>query len=378
MWLVDLLTVLAVFLYNLPIVPGYADGPAHLGALLAVSAALCLPYLLRRHHPITALGLIVVVACGQLLLGAPILAADVMLLFAIYNLATRSPWWVSLGGTLLAVAWLLAAVLPNLGPEFLDAGEVGVLIVVTFWVWTWGILVRTRRDYIAGLQERAEQAEQAREAAAQIAVADERARIAREIHDIVSHSLSVVVLVSEGAAAKVNGEPDRARSAMLQVRDTGRTALADMRRMLGVLREDEPGSDTPQPGIDQLDTLINQSTAAGLPVVLTVDGGARTMTDGMGLTVYRLVQEALTNVRRHAGAEVTQVNVTVSCLLDEVRVHVSDDGDGPGKQEKAHSDGLGLAGMRERVTAHGGTLTAGSHGGAGFEVLATLPREDTR
>lgn len=378
MWIVDMLTVLAVFLYNLPIVPGYADGPVHMGALLAVSAMLCLPYLLRRHHPVAVLGIIVMAACGQLLLGAPILAADVMLLFAIYNLATRHPWWVSLSGTLLAVVWLLAAVLPHLGPEFLDVGELGVLIVVAFWVWTWGILVRIRRDYVAGLQERAEQAEQAREAATQIAVANERARIAREIHDIVSHSLSVVVLVSEGAAAKVSGEPDRARSAMLQVRDTGRTALADMRRMLGVLREDEPGSDAPQPGIDQLDTLINQSKTAGLPVVLTIDGEVRTMTDGMGLTVYRLVQEALTNVRRHAGPDVAQVNVSVSCLPDEVQVRVSDDGDGPGKHGKASSDGHGLAGMRERVAAHGGTLTAGSHGGAGFEVLATLPTEATR
>nr|WP_222121418.1 sensor histidine kinase [Corynebacterium glyciniphilum] len=378
MWLVDLLIVLAVFLYNLPIVPSYSDGAAHLGGLVAVSVMLCLPYLLRRRHPTAVLGIIVLAACIQLLLGAPVLAADVMMLFAIYNLSTSRPWWISLTGTLVALVWLMIATLPHLGNEFLNAGEIGVLTVVAFWVWTWGILVRTRRAYVAGLRERAEQAEQAREAATRIAVADERARIAREIHDVVSHSLSVVILMSEGAAAKVSDEPDRARSAMVQVRDTGRTALADMRRMLGVLREDEPGSDAPQPGIDQLDTLINQSKTAGLPVALTIDGDAGAVTDGMGLTVYRLVQEALTNVRRHAGPDVTLVDVSVSCLPDAVRVHVTDDGDGLEQHEKASADGHGLVGMRERVAAYGGTLTAGPHSSGGFEVLATLPREVTR
>src|SRR5699024_9166388 len=121
-----------------------------------------------------------------------------------------------------SVAWLLVAVIPHLGDELLDVGQLGVLVVVTLWVWTWGTLVRIRRQFVAGLQERAEQAERERETQARIAVADERARIAREIHDIVSHSLSVVVLMSDGAAAKVDAEPARAKSAMLHVRDTGR------------------------------------------------------------------------------------------------------------------------------------------------------------
>lgn len=209
MWLVDLLVAVGVFLYNLPIVPIYFRGPAHAVALLIVSVALCAPYLLRRRHPVGIFAFILVAAGAQLLLGAPLLAADAMLLFAVYNVATRYAWVISLPAALVVVGWLLVAVVPNLGDTFIDVGQLGVLIVVTFWVWTWGSLVRIRRQYVTGLQERAERE---RETDARIAVADERARIAREIHDIVSHSLNVVVVMSDGAASKVGSEPDRARS----------------------------------------------------------------------------------------------------------------------------------------------------------------------
>jgi signal transduction histidine kinase len=375
MWLVDVLVAVGVFVYNLPIIPIYADVPAAAVGLMVVSAALCGPYLARRRYPLAVLGVMLAAACVQLTLGTPILAADAMLLFAVYNVATRYLWWVSLFGALLTVIWLLVTVIPHLGEEFIDIGQLGVLIVVTLWVWTWGTLVRIRRQYIVGLRERAEQAERERETNARIAVAGERARIAREIHDIVSHSLSVVVVMSDGAASKVETEPERAKSAMLGVRDTGRTALAEMRRMLGVLRDDEPGSHAPQPGIAQLDGLITQSRAAGMPVNLTVSGEATPMPEGVGLTVYRLVQEALTNVRKHAGPDVARVDVSLQYRPGKVEVRVTDDGHGPTTEPRSGGRGQGLLGMRERVAAHDGTLQAGPRRGGGFEVIAVLPRE---
>lgn len=375
-WLLDLLVVAGVFLYNLPIIPVFVDDAVAGIGLVLVSAVLCGPYLLRRRYPLGVLGVMLLAACVQLLLGAPLLAADAMLLFAVYNAATRYVWWVSLAGAILTVGWLLVAVVPHLGDDVVDVGQLGVLVVVTLWVWTWGTLVRIRREHVAGLRERAEQAERERETNARIAVAEERARIAREIHDIVSHSLSVVVLMSDGAAAKVDSEPERARSAMLHVRDTGRGALAEMRRMLGVLREDEPGSDAPQPGIAQLDALVAQSRTAGLPVELTVTGEQAVVSAGLGLTVYRLVQEALTNVRKHAGPAVTRVDVMLMYRPDEVEVRVTDDGTGSAGDARSGAGGHGVVGMRERVAAHGGTLTTGPRTDGGFEVIAVLPREE--
>lgn len=371
-WLIDLLVAIGVFLYNLPLVPIFAHDPGQAAGQILVSVALCAPYLLRRRLPLPVLGVMLVAACVQLLLGAPILAADAMLLFAVYNVATRYLWWISLAGALLAVAWLLVAVIPHLGEDVIDVGQLGMLIVVTFWVWTWGTLVRVRRQHISGLRERAEQAERERETKARMSVAEERARIAREIHDIVSHSLSVVVVMSDGAAAKVDSEPDRARTAMLQVRDTGRAALADMRRMLDVLREDEPGSHAPQPGVVQLDALMDQSRAVGLPVTFTIGGEPAPLPQGLELTIYRIVQEALTNVRKHAGAHVTRVEASLTYRPDAIEVRVTDDGRGLSDEAGGH----GLVGMRERVAAHGGTLATGPRPEGGFEVVAVLPRDE--
>lgn len=370
-WLMDLLVVIAVFAYNLPILLRYTHATATNLGLVLVSVALCLPHLWRRRHPLGTFGAILVAACAQLVFSAPLLPADVMLLLAVYHIATRYRWRASLACTLLVVVWLLVAAIPHLGRGFIDVGQLGLLVVVTLWVWTWGTLVRTRREHVAGLRERAEQAERERETKARIAVADERARIAREIHDIVSHSLSVVVVMSEGAAAKVDADPAQAKEAMLRVRDTGRTALAEMRRMLGVLRDDEPGSHAPQPGVAQLDGLIEQSRAAGLPVAFTVTGDPTPLSQGAELTIYRIVQEALTNARKHAGPA-ARATVDLAYLPDGIEVRVRDNGRGPVGEPGGH----GLAGMRARVAMHGGTLTARPGRGGGFEVVAVLPREE--
>ncbi|WP_092108814.1 sensor histidine kinase [Brevibacterium sandarakinum] len=379
MWLVDLLVAFGVFLYNLPTMPASAlhliDDPVSYATLTVLSLVMCAIYILRRRFPLAVLVAMLALACAQLLFGAPIIMADIILLFGVYTVATRYAWTVSLPAALVVVGWLLAVVIPRLSDDFIDVGQLGVLIVVTLWVWTWGTLVRIRRQYMDGLRERAEQAERQRETNARIAVADERARIAREIHDIVSHSLSVVVLMSDGAAAKVDSEPERAKSAMLTARDTGRTALTDMRRMLGVLRDDEPGSHAPQPGTAQLDALIEQSRAAGLPVALTVEGEPVSVPDSVGLTIYRLVQEALTNVRNHAGPDLSRVAVLLRFQSAEVEVRIVDDGQGASTRESEQASGHGLVGMRERVAAHRGRLCVGPSKAGGFEVVAVLPVE---
>ena len=371
MWLVDVLIAVGVYLYSVPIIPLYAAGAPQGIALLLVSAAICGAYVLRRRYPLGVLGIMLLAASAQLLLGAPLLPADAMLLFAVYNAASLLIWWVSSAGTVATIVWLLATVTPRLGQDFIDIGQLGLLIVVTLWCWTWGRLVQIRRRHIDGLREQTEQLAREKEAQATIVAASERARIAREIHDIVSHSLSVVVLMSDGAASKVDSDPDTAKSAMLTARDTGRTALSDMRRMLGVLREDESGSHAPQPRIAQLPVLVEQTRAAGLPVTLTNEGEHAGLPEGLQLTVYRLAQEALTNVRRHAGDDVSHVDVGLHITDDTLTMSVADDGRGP--QEPANDDGHGLVGMRERVASHGGVLSTGERPGGGFEMRAVLP-----
>lgn len=176
-----------------------------------------------------------------------------------------------------------------------------------------------------------------------------------------------MVVLSDAAAATATSEPERVKDAMLTVRDTGRTALADMRRMLGVLRDDEPTVPILQPGISQLDDLISRSRKAGVPAQLSVEGQAVPLSPGLELTIYRVVQECLTNVGRHAGP-VTRVAV-IGFRPDAVALRVTDDGRGTGDAPA----GFGVIGMRERVAAHGGTFRAGPAEGGGFEVVAVLP-----
>ncbi len=368
-WLRDPAVALAVFAYNLPIILVYlADGPQFV-AVLAVSFGLCALYPFRHRYPRAVFGGIFVGACLQLALGAALVPADLMLLLAMFDVATRFRWWTSLPAAAAVTLWLLVAVVPRLGEDFLDIGQLGLLIVVVAWAWTWGTLVRIRRDHIASLQERARQLERERETQAQIAAAEERARIAREIHDIVSHGLSVVVVMSDGALATVDDEPERAKSAMVCVRDTGRSALAEMRRMLGVLRDGEPGSHAPQPGIAELDRLVDESRTAGVPVALTVEGDAVPVPAGPDLAVYRTVQEALTNVRKHAGPSLSRVEVRLRYGGTDLEVRITDDGRGQVGGQAGH----GLVGMRERVAAYGGTMRAAPRPSGGFEVAAVLP-----
>ncbi|MGB3683908.1 MAG: sensor histidine kinase [Rubrobacteraceae bacterium] len=369
-WLVDVVLALAVFAYNYTLLglPGYVPDGLLPGTGVAVAVGLCAPYVLRRRYPLIVFGIIFLTSWLQLALGLGIYAADIMLAFAIYNVAARFRWPISASAAAAGVLWVLLAVAPQM-----DSG-LSLPFVVAVVAWTWGTTVRVRRDYVDGLKERARQLEREKERQARIVAAEERARIAREIHDIVSHSLGVVVVMAEGASLKVRTEPERAEKAMVTVRDTGRNALAEMRRMLDVLRDGEPGSHAPQPGIAQLWPLIEESKASGLPVEMIVQGEPVEVPAGVDLVVYRVVQEALTNARKHAGPSLGKVAVRLRYEGDSLEVRVTDDGQGSGARPGSEAGGgRGLVGMRERVAAYGGKLRTGPRPGGGFEVAATLP-----
>ena len=233
-----------------------------------------------------------------------------------------------------------------------------------------GMTAASGSRYLAWMDERARRLEIERDQQAAIAAAAERTRIARELHDIVSHSLSVVITLADAAALVSRANPGQGAEAMAEVSEVGRHALSDMRAMLGVLRTDEPSASPqpPQPGVGQLGALMERIRATGLDVSLSVDGTPFPVGAAAELTAYRIVQEALTNTLRHAGAR--HAWVTISYDEPEVRIRVSDDGipvmaaDAPG--------GHGIDGMRERAALHHGALHAGPADGGGWLVEATL------
>lgn len=232
-----------------------------------------------------------------------------------------------------------------------------------------GTSVRGRRAYVAALIARADDMARERDQQSQLAVAAERARIAREMHDVVSHGLTVMVTLAEGSAAQASRDPERAEATMRRVADTGRDSLAEMRRLLGVLRDPGDGAErAPQPAAGDLQALVASFRDVGMPVRLTTSGAA-IGDQALALTVHRIVQEALTNVMRHA-SDAARVEVTVRHEGDDVRVEVVDDGSGaPATTTGA---GRGLVGIRERVTMFAGSIDAGPREPQGWRVVATL------
>ncbi|WP_082895188.1 sensor histidine kinase [Rhodococcoides kroppenstedtii] len=356
----DVAVSLIVFAYNLPI-----QGTASPAALL-VPVGLCLAYLLSRPRPVLAFVLVMAVAFVQPLVGLGLLVADVMVVLTLVRVAATRPWTVSIPAATVAAAWTLAITVPTRHTDGLTPGDIGLFVAIVLVAWLVGTLTRTRRLYVESLEERALQAERERDTGTRIAVLDERARIARELHDVVSHGLSAIVLLSEGAASMAETDPDRARNAMLSVRDTGRHAMTEMRSMLSVLRSEDDATD-PQPTLAGLENLLELSRTVGVPVTLRVEGAPRTLTVGTELVIYRVVQEALTNVRKHAGP-VETVEVCMRWTDGGVAVSVTDDGWGG----DSATGGLGVIGMRERVEAVGGSLTA-EPANHGFVVHAWIP-----
>ncbi|MFJ5230706.1 sensor histidine kinase [Kitasatospora sp. NPDC088391] len=334
----------------------------------ALTAALALPLLWRRRAPRAVFAAVAAAAAVQWLTGVQ-LPADVALLVALYTVAAET----GRRGALLAGAVVAAgAVLACL--RWAADGAFATLLVAavasTVAAAVLGVNAWTTRAHLATLRERAAQLEQDQRGRARLAVAEERARITREMHDIVTHNLSVMVALTDAAVHVRHRAPERADAAMRQIAETGRQALTDMRRVLGVLRADEPDAARhPLPGLAQLGALAEQMTAAGLPTRLAVNGGGGVPATAQ-LTVYRLVQEALTNALRHTPAG-TRAEVRVDCSAVAVEVAVTDSGPRAARPA-APSGGHGLAGMRERAAAYGGTLRAGPGPDGGWEVRTRL------
>ncbi|RXS71627.1 sensor histidine kinase [Streptomyces sp. TM32] len=370
-----------------------ADGPrGMLTPLAAVFAVgLCLVVALRRKAPVKMLLMTAAIGVGQLIFGIQPNISDVAMLVIAYTVASAPavPRWASrcaLAGALLspALTFWRYAYDDEYRPVSLNLVLVGLLTVPFVLAWVLGDSMRTRRAYWAQLEERAARLEKEREAQSRIAVAAERARIARELHDVVAHNVSVMVVQADGAAYVLDVAPDQTREALETISGTGRQALAEMRRLLGVLRtgeQSEGGEYVPQPGVEQLEDLMDQVRGAGLPVDFRVEGEPRELPSSLALTVYRIVQEALTNTRKHGGPDVG-ATVRVSYRDEDLELLVEDDGRGAQQElyEEGGADGLGhgLIGMRERVGMVGGSLTAGPRAGGGFRISAVLPLKPAR
>jgi signal transduction histidine kinase len=355
-----------------PIMLGTAVDP-----LTAVLSALQIaPLWWRRSHPDLCFVVVAAVTAAQLPLTDTPIWGQVAMPFAIYSVAAFSTprrsfaaVGVGLVGSLAGpVDWVTALDLASLYPLVLFVGACALSVVAP---WALGMLTRTRRAYVAQLIERSERIEREAQQRAELAASDERARIAREMHDVVAHGLSVMVVQADGARYAAASDPSAATQALETIGDTGRESLTEMRRLLGLLRSDDSaGALRPQPGLVDLEYLLAESSGAGMHLTTDVDQPLPDVSPGVGLTVYRVVQEALTNVRKHAGPD-PQVRVAVRRLGEGIRVTVEDDGRGASARDDGQ--GHGVVGMKERVHAVGGSLEAGPRPGGGFRVEALVP-----
>jgi signal transduction histidine kinase len=348
-------------------------GPAWLTALVGSSAAVAA--FIRRARPI---GAIVIWALGVVTLAAWLTPPEKVdglffgLLLFTYVVGSRVPGRRSLIGPLAVIVAVTAVALSSPGP--FDAGDLIFPTIFGLMFWLGGRVVRSRTELTAELHEAALVAHEHREAAAARAVADERRRIAREMHDVVAHSVSTMVIQAGGARRILARDPARAIEAAALIEQTGRAALSEMRHLLGVLHAGEDLAElAPQPTLQGLDALVARSDAAGLPVRLRIEGDRRELPSGLDLAGYRVVQEALTNALKHGGGS---AEVLVRFDEDELRLEIADAGRGASIAPRVEGGGHGLLGMRERVRVFGGELHAGPRRGGGYLVVARLPLHD--
>ncbi|MFG2304744.1 sensor histidine kinase [Actinacidiphila glaucinigra] len=355
-------------------------------AAVPLALALSTVVALRRRMPEKMLLLGILVGVLQLVLDVQANPGDFAMLVIIYTVAANGARWASriafagglVASTISTLRW------PNeTDGQWADAVSAVFLAVPFLLAWVIGDSLRTRRAYYAELEERAARLQREREAQSKAAVAAERARIARELHDVVAHNVSVMVVQADGAAYVLDASPEQAKQALETISTTGRQALTEMRRLLGVLRagDDGGGEYVPQPGVDQLTELIEQVRGAGLPVAFDVEGESRPLASGVELTAYRIVQEALTNTRKHGGPE---AHATVRLTFGDGDLSLLIEDDGRGAQQELYEgggedgQGQGLIGMRERVGMVSGTLDAGPRPGGGFRISAVLPVKTAR
>jgi signal transduction histidine kinase len=392
-WLVDgtLAIVLLIGAAN-----AYIPDAAVLPASLVLAGAVAV----RRRFPVSAYTVSLAIGTAQVIVGignkftdSPLQPtfADAAILVLLYTVAAERRRRISLPGLAACVVLFFAVVARynpgGNGPRHLEFFLVTALLylLAPTSAWVLGDSMGTRRAYAATLEERAARAERERDAQAQIAAAAERARIARELHDVIAHNLSVMVAQADGGAYAFDATPERSRQALAQIGRTGRQALSEMSSLLGVLRAG-PGTETeaaaaplaPAPVAADIEQLVAQAREAGMRVSYTVEGPVRSLPGGLSLAAYRIVQEALTNVRKHAGPDAA-AEVTLCFGHDDLLVRVTDDGREPGRTlprygpQKAADIGHGLTGMRERAALYRGTVQAGPRPGGGFAVTVSFP-----
>ncbi|WP_338931839.1 sensor histidine kinase [Streptomyces netropsis] len=374
----------AVLLLGLTVISSSSDRPGRgsVFAEIVIYGALCVVIALRRRAPEKMLLLATAAGVAQLAFDVSQHPADFAMLVIIYTVASGNTRWASryaLVGALVAPA--LATIRWNTYEGSLTSEVIQTVFLTVPFVLAWvlGDSIRTRRAYWAQLEERAARLEKEREQQSRMAVVAERARIARELHDVVAHNVSVMVVQADGAAYVLDASPEQAKQALETISGTGRQALAEMRRLLGVLRTDEGGEGgeyVPQPDVEQIGDLVEQVRSAGLPVDFRIEGSPRPLPSGVELTAYRIVQEALTNTRKHGGPDAA-ASVRLTYFDDGLGLLVEDDGRGAQHElyEEGGADGMGhgMIGMRERVGMVGGTLDAGPRAGGGFRISVLLP-----
>lgn len=345
-----------------------------LAYLLVIAGSVSLYW--RRRAPVLVLACVTVVLVAMYLreygaylsvLGLPALYA-----VAVHEEHRKRAWWAL---CLASAALLIAASVSLLdqpgGFAYATAVSMAAFLVAAIVA---GVLIRNRERIFVDTERRAAEAEADRATEAARAVARERSRIAREMHDVVAHSMSVIAVQAAAGREIAHSNPDKAAEVFGRIETVGRESLAELRRMLGVLRDTGEGeaSLAPQPGIPEIPSAVEQSIASGVDTELTVEGTQRPLAPGVELAAYRIVQEALTNVRKHAGRSAT-ATVRLAFQPQTLVVEVFDDGRGAVSALSATGAGQGLIGMRERVEIYGGAFTSGPRAGGGYFVRAVLP-----
>lgn len=378
------------------VVIGLAETPAWgpdfepLASLVGI-ALLLVPMLWRRRHPDILAVCVAVIHLGQVVVIDRPAVFNVIVPVALYAVAAYSRWryyraWfaVALVGCVLAgVDWAHTGSGANVVVAFLTTTFFCTAVVAASWVS--GELARQRRRNVEALRERAEALERERDQRTQLATQQERSRIAREMHDVVAHNLSVIVVQADGAhyAATHGGDPaqraETAARALQTIAETAREALTETRRLVGVLRSEGAEAEyAPQASLAQLPEVVARMSQAGLPATYAESGDPHAhppLSQGAEMAAYRVVQESLTNVVKHAGPGVA-VQVTLEHRPDGIALAIRDDGPGSGGGAGADGQGHGLIGMRERVATYGGSLVARDRMAGGFEVLASIPAAD--
>jgi signal transduction histidine kinase len=343
-WIYDVVIALIVGVSSVG--QAFSNG-GHLWLTAPLSILGTIVILARRRSPLGVLAFETAATAAGMPLGLGALTTAVV--FSVWTVASRGPRRVSIQASAAAVAVIA---IPALISTHANLGRLIAPFVFLCLAWMSGDSMHAR--------------ENDREERIGRAAGEERARIARELHDVVTHNVSVMVVQAAAAGEIFDQDPERARQAIGAVEETGRRALNELRRLLGVVADDEAGI-LPQPGLDRLGELIDRVRAAGLEVELIEEGTPGDVPEGVGLSAYRIVQESLTNTLKHAFA--SRVTVRVKHSGDAIEVEVTDDGVGAA----LHGEGRGLIGMRERVALYGGELDAGSRSGGGYGVRAWIP-----